>query len=412
MITKTKQEADKALIKKPDQAVILAGGLGTRLQPITNTIPKPMIEFHGKPFLEYLLEMLLDQGFKKVVILLGYLPEKVTGYFGDGKEFGIEITYSVSPVEDDTGLRLQKAKHLFDPLFLLMYCDNYWPINFSALWETFITHDVDALVTVYKNKDGYTKSNLRIDDNGFIELYDKTRKAENLQGVDIGFFILKKKVMELIPEGNNNFEKTVMPQLISKRKIITYQTEHRYYSVGSHERLKLTDVFLLRKPTIILDRDGVINKKAAKGEYITTWDDWEWLPGSKEAICLLKKWNYQIIIVSNQAGIARGYMSHKDLLDIHRHMLDELKLCGGSIDKIYYCPHGWDEGCDCRKPKPGMLFMAQREFHLDLSRIFFVGDDERDVIAGNAAGMKTVLINSDYTLLDFVQELLHHGEAN
>lgn len=392
--------------ERPKQAVILAGGLGTRLRPITDTIPKPMIPFHGKPFLEYIIEMLVEQEFKKIVLLLGYLPEKVTEHFGNGEKWGIEIQYSITDVEDDTGLRIKKAKHLFDPVFVLLYCDNYWPMNFKKMWETYCAVDVDALVTVYMNRDGYTKSNIRIDEKGFIEVYDKTRQTENLQGVDIGFFILKKQVVDMIPEGNHNFEKTVLPQLIAQQKIITYPTEHRYYSVGSHERLVLTEKFLERKKTVILDRDGVINKKAPQADYVKNWSEWEWIPGSKEAICLLKKNGYQVIIVSNQAGIARAKMTEADLADIHQHMQEELAECGGSIDRIYYCPHGWDANCDCRKPKPGMLFQVQRDFHLDLSRVYFVGDDERDVMAGNAAEMKTFLVDEKVSLLDFVNETL------
>ena len=391
---------------RPDQAVILAGGLGTRLRPITDSIPKPMIEFHGKPFLEYLLIMLVDQGFKRVALLLGYLPEKIIGYFEDGKKWGLEITYSVTDIEDDTGLRLQKAKHLLDPVFLLMYCDNYWPMNFSCLWEKFTSVNVSALVTVYLNKDNYTKSNIKIDKDDFIEIYDKSRTAKELQGVDIGFFILRKELIDLIPGGNNNFEKIIIPYLVEKKDIISFLTEHRYYSVGSFERLKLTESFFERKPTIVLDRDGVINQKAPKAEYITKWSEWIWLPGSKEAICMLKKAGYRVLVVSNQAGIARGYMTHDDLSAIHKKMENELNEWGGGIDKIYYCPHGWDEKCECRKPKPGMLFHAQKDFHLDLSLIYFVGDDERDEMAGKAAGMKTVLVNCGFSLLDFVKQIL------
>lgn len=395
-------EIEKNILKRPTQAVILAGGLGTRLRPITDTIPKPMISFHGKPFLEYIIEMLIAQGFKKAVLLLGYLPEKVTDYFGDGKKFGLDIVYSITDVKDDTGLRLQKAKHLIDPIFSLLYCDNYWPMDFEKMWDKYLNANVSALVTLYTNKDNYTRSNIRIDNKNFIEIYDKTRTAPNLQGVDIGFFILKRELIDLIPQGNNNFEKSVMPKLIAERQIITYPTEHRYYSVGSHERLKLTDIFLERRPTIILDRDGVLNRKAPKAQYITSWADWEWLKGSKEALINLKKAGYQIILVSNQAGIAREFMTHNDLADIHAHMIGELTEHGGGIDKIYYCPHGWNENCECRKPKPGMLFQAQREYHLDLSKTWFIGDDERDEIAGKAAGMKTALINGDNGLLDFV----------
>lgn len=391
---------------RPRQAVILAGGLGTRLRPITDTIPKPMIPFHGKPFLEYIIEMLVEEGFTRAVLLLGYLPEKVQEYFGDGKKWNIEIIYSVSEVENDTGLRLQKAKHLFDPIFVLLYCDNYWPMDFKSMWKVFTDSAAEALVTVYMNRDGYTKNNIRIGSDGFIEVYDKTRTAENLQGVDIGFFILKKEVVDLIPEGNNNFEKAVIPQLVLSHSIVTYPTEHRYYSVGSLERLKLTEKFLEKVPAIILDRDGVINEKAPKAEYITSWNDWHWIPGSKEAICQLKKKGYRVLVVTNQAGIARRMMTENDLLLIHEKMQQELEVCGGSFDKIYYCPHGWDDNCDCRKPKPGMLFNAQRDFHLNLSKTFFVGDDERDEIAGKAAGMKTFLVTKNYNLLDFVKDNL------
>ena len=400
------KQAEKAGTERPHQAVILAGGLGTRLRPITDTIPKPMIPFHGKPFLEYLIIMLVEQGFTKAVILLGYLPEKVIEYFGDGSKWNIAIEYSVSEIENDTGLRLQKAKHLFDPVFVLLYCDNYWPMDFANMWKVFTHNAADALVTVYLNHDGYTKNNIRIGADGFIEVYDKTRTAGNLQGVDIGFFILKREVIDLIPDGNHNFEKTVIPQLILNHSIVTYPTEHRYYSVGSHERLKLTEKFLEAIPTIVLDRDGVINQKAPRTEYITHWDEWHWIPGSKEAICLLNKNGYRVIIVSNQAGIARGKMTETDLTAIHQQMQKELETCGGRIEKIYYCPHGWDENCTCRKPKPGMLFEAQRDFHLNLSKIFFVGDDERDEIAGKAAGMKTFLVTEQYTLLDFVKNQL------
>ena len=391
---------------RPRQAVILAGGLGTRLRPITDTIPKPMIIFHGKPFLEYLIEMLVNQEFTKVVLLLGYLPEKVIEYFGSGEKWGIEIQYSVTDVEDDTGYRIIKAKELIDDEFMLLYCDNYWPMDFNKMFTLFKSSKVDALVTVYNNTDNYTKNNLRLDENGFIEIYDKTREAENLQGVDIGFYILKKTVLNLIPDGNHNFEKTILPQLIKNKKIIAYASDHRYYSVGSHKRLALTNLFLEKRKTVILDRDGVINKKAKKSNYIKNWNEWEWISGSKEAIGLLKNNDYQIIIASNQAGISRGEMSENDLEEIHRNMKNELVKFEGSIDAIYYCPHGWDENCECRKPKPGMLFQAQRDFHLDLSETYFVGDDIRDIEAGTAAGMKTFLVSDDFNLLSFVKENL------
>src|SRR5882757_4733148 len=96
--------------KKPKQAVILAGGRGERLAPLTNTIPKPMVPFHGKPFLQYLLEYLKNEGFERVLLLLGYLPETVVEYFGDGSKFGIQIEYSITEVKNETGPRLSAVR--------------------------------------------------------------------------------------------------------------------------------------------------------------------------------------------------------------------------------------------------------------------------------------------------------------
>jgi len=170
------------------QAVILAGGRGLRMAPYTETMPKPMVRINGRPFLEYLLEMLREEGTLRVVLLLGYLPEIIQDYFGDGHRWGLEISYSVSPVEDETGARVRKGLSLYDDVFLLMYCDNYWPLRLDRMWETFGRHDVPAMVTVYRNTDKSTKDNLIVDREGYVTVYDKSRKHSGLQGVDIGFY--------------------------------------------------------------------------------------------------------------------------------------------------------------------------------------------------------------------------------
>ncbi|HZD39283.1 MAG TPA: nucleotidyltransferase family protein, partial [Terriglobales bacterium] len=111
--------------ERPRQAVILAGGRGTRLRPLTDTRPKPMVEICGKPFLEYQIEQLRQQGFERVLLLLGYLPEVVKDYFGNGHRWGVEIEYAVTAVDDETGKRVKLAEPLLDSCFLLLYCDNY-----------------------------------------------------------------------------------------------------------------------------------------------------------------------------------------------------------------------------------------------------------------------------------------------
>lgn len=402
----TETEHTTPMADRPTQAVILAGGLGTRLAPITHTTPKPMVPFHGKPFLEYLIELLKQQGFKKVLLLLGYLAPKIEAYFEDGRRFGIQIEYSVTPVEEDTGLRIWHARDRLDPIFLLMYGDNYWPMPFEQMWRWFATHSVPAMVTVYHNEDGYSKDNLRVDEQGFVTLYDKSRQAPGLQGVELGFMILRREILAWLPEGNISFESALFPKLAEHRQLLAFTTRHRYYSVSTLQRLPVTEAFLARQPAVLLDRDGVLNEKMPRAEYVRSWHDWVWRPGALAALRLFKEAGYRVIVVTNQAGIARGAMTEADLHTIHQHMQQEAASNGGQIDAVYHCPHGWDEGCRCRKPEPGMLFQAQRDFHLDLSRVWFVGDDERDGMAAEAAGSPFVMVAAEDRLDHIASRLL------
>jgi histidinol-phosphate phosphatase family protein len=394
------------LTRRPAQAVILAGGRGTRLRPITDTCPKPMIRIHDRPFLEYLVEMLRDQGFERILLLLGYMPQVIQDYFGDGSRWGVKIECLVSAVEDETGRRVKLAEPYLDPCFLLMYCDNYWPMQMDKMWPRFVAADTLAMVTVYSNKDKYSKDCVQIDQDDYVLLYDKSRTSSGLKGVEIGYAFMKKPAVELLPDDNVGFEETVYPWLAERRQLLAYVTDHRYYSVGSHDRLSLTEDFLVRQPTVILDRDGVLNKKPLRAQYVRSWDEFEWLPGAKEALRMLHEAHYRVIIISNQAGVARGAMTQADLIEIHEQMKTEAAEVGGRIEAIYCCPHNWEEGCECRKPKPGMLFEAQHEFSLDLSRTLFIGDDERDAQAAYAAGCPSVLVTDKVSLLDITRQVV------
>jgi D-glycero-D-manno-heptose 1,7-bisphosphate phosphatase len=365
-----------------------------------------MIKIHGKPFLEYLVEMLREQGFERILLLLGYLPEVIQNYFGNGSRWGIAMEYAVSAVEDETGRRLKRAMPLLDPCFLLMYCDNYWPLQIDKMWRRFVAANVPAMLTVYTNKDNYSKDGVAIDPDGYVMAYDKARTRPGLKGVEISYALIQKAILELLPEDNILFEEVVYPRLAMHRQLLAYPTDHRYYSIGSPERLPLTEAFLARQPVVLLDRDGVLNKKPPRAHYVRRWDEFEWLPGAKQALALLRQAHYRVIVISNQAGIARGAMTEADLHHIHERMRAEVADVGGQIDRFYYCPHDWDAGCECRKPKPGLLFQAQRDFSIDLSRTLFIGDDERDAQAAEMAGCASVLLSDDVSLLDIARKLI------
>ena len=145
---------------------------------------------------------------------------------------------------------------------------------------------------------------------------------------------------------------------------------------------------------VFLDRDGVINEFPGHRNYVTSWEEFSFIPGSIEAICLLKEHGFKVYVASNQAGVAKGLYSHKDLECINKNMLKEIRGWGGDLDDIFYCFHRDEDDCDCRKPKPGLLTRVLDNLEQKPKDCFFIGDSLRDVKAARNAGCKSVLVLS------------------
>lgn len=143
---------------------------------------------------------------------------------------------------------------------------------------------------------------------------------------------------------------------------------------------------------VFLDRDGVINKDRVN--YVLNWDEWVWLPGVKSALARLKRAGWTMVVVSNQSCIGKGIIEPEKIEAINDRMLRELAQAGAGPDGVYICPHAPDAGCDCRKPLPGLIHRAAQEMDLDLTGAWLVGDAERDIIAAQAAGLKTILVRT------------------
>jgi len=145
---------------------------------------------------------------------------------------------------------------------------------------------------------------------------------------------------------------------------------------------------------VFIDRDGVINLDF--GEYTTTIDEWKWAPGAVEGIKMLNDAGFGIIVITNQACIAKGIQTEKGLALLHTFMLKHIRESGGDILRIYHCPHQTSDGCSCRKPEPGMILKAAKDYNINLSETFFIGDAARDMKAAQRAGTRSILINNIY----------------
>jgi D-glycero-D-manno-heptose 1,7-bisphosphate phosphatase len=247
------------------QAVILAGGKGERLRPLTLDKPKPMVPVAGRPFLLHLTELLKKNGIEEIVMLLGYMPEKITEYFGDGSGFGIKINYSVGSPDDETGTRIKNARHLLDDHFLLMYGDNYWPLNLKEIADSYFQKGKMAIMTAYNNKDGKGEygynNNLKILENGIVSEYlkDGYSADKSYNAIDIGCFILSNKVCDLMDSGNFSFQREILPRLIKKGELAGYLVDHPYYPITDVGKLKTAEKFFTDKIKSHEEKDILLN---------------------------------------------------------------------------------------------------------------------------------------------------------
>jgi D-glycero-D-manno-heptose 1,7-bisphosphate phosphatase len=147
----------------------------------------------------------------------------------------------------------------------------------------------------------------------------------------------------------------------------------------------------VERSAVFVDRDGVINRRVP-GDYVRVWAQFHFQPGARAGLRLLREAGFLLIVVTNQRGVGRGLMSEEDLSEIHRRMQLELVRAGAGLDGILHCPHDLNDGCDCRKPKPGLLERAMKRFAVDVTHSWVVGDSLSDLEAGRAIGVRGILI--------------------
>jgi histidinol-phosphate phosphatase family protein len=378
----------------PQQAVIFCGGLGSRLRPLTDTLPKPMVLLMDKPFLEYLLVQLEEQGINRFVLLTGYLGKMIQEYFGDGSKWGWVIEYSHGPEEWDTGRRLWESKSRIDDKFLLLYSDNFIQFNLEKLMNLHGQENVAVSLLLAPKPSG----NIRISPNGRIQAYIKDRIGKGLDYVEVGYMLVERDyVLSLYSDikGSPDISFTnIIELLVKNNQIAGLVVNDLYHSISDMDRLELMRKYLTPKKIILIDRDGVINRKAPKGEYVGKWEEFEWIDDTVQSMKQLAMQGFSFIVITNQAGVARGMICEKDLTQMHKFMISELESECIKVDDIYVCPHHWNENCGCRKPEAGLFFQISKQHMLRMDKTLYIGDDIRDVEAAYNAGCGSILLSS------------------
>lgn len=402
------------------KAVIQAGGKGTRISEITgDVIPKPMLEISGYPILYHQMMNLKKNGITDITVIIGHLGNVIKDYFGDGKQFGLNISY----VEEDPQKPLGTAGSLYflkDKLkenFVFLLADVFIDIDFEKMEQYHIANNADVTLLTHPNGHPFD-SDLVVEEGGVVKAFDyksndrTTYNYKNL--VNAGVMIFSPSIFNYLTELRKyNYEKDIIVPLINEGKVVSYKSSEYAKDMGTPERYRrvqedynsgICDAKNLanKQKAIFLDRDGTINEYVG---FLRKEEDFRLIPGVSEAIKKINNSGYLAIVVTNQPVIARGEVTEEGLEEIHKKMETLLGLDGAYIDDIYYCPHHPDKGfegeipelkieCDCRKPKTGMLEKAAREHNIDLSSSIMIGDSTLDIKMAENAGMQSVLLKT------------------
>lgn len=402
------------------KAVIQAGGKGTRISEITgDVIPKPMLEISGYPILYHQMMNLKKNGITDITVIIGHLGNVIKDYFGDGKQFGLNISY----VEEDPQKPLGTAGSLYflkDKLkenFVFLLADVFIDIDFEKMEQYHIANNADVTLLTHPNGHPFD-SDLVVEEGGVVKAFDyksndrTTYNYKNL--VNAGIMIFSPSVFKYLTELRKyNYEKDIIVPLINEGKVVSYKSSEYAKDMGTPERYRrvqedynsgICDAKNLanKQKAIFLDRDGTINEYVG---FLRKEEDFRLIPGVSEAIKKINNSGYLAIVVTNQPVIARGEVTEEGLEEIHKKMETLLGLDGAYIDDIYYCPHHPDKGfegeipelkieCDCRKPKTGMLEKAAREHNIDISSSIMIGDSTLDIKMAENAGMQSVLLKT------------------
>ncbi len=399
------------------KTVVLAGGLGTRLRQVVKNAPKPMADVGGSPFLELLLDNLLAYGSDEFILCVSYMREVIQTRFGDAFR-GVPVRYSVEEEPLGTGGAVKRAFDLFGlDEALVVNGDTFVQADYRRFWNEFAGEPLAVMLKAVDNADRYGR--VEVCDGRVASFREKS--DEGRPGlINAGAYRARAELFAGMPQ-RFSLEKDLLEPRVARLRPRFFLADEYFIDIGVPESYaracrelpslvrqnRTTTVSSLREcesllapapegktPALFLDRDGVIN---VDKNYVHRVEDCEFVDGIFELCRKAKEMGYKLIVVTNQAGIAKGYYTEQDYAALMNYMKGEFEKQNCPLDDVFYCPFHKDglgeyrRDSEDRKPNPGMILKAAARHGLDLGSSVLIGDKKSDVEAGRRAGVGTLI---------------------
>jgi len=397
------------------QAVFLVGGRGSRLGALAAETPKPLLEIApGLRFLDVVLQQAARHGFGDILLLAGHLGEQVEAVYQGQTRYGATVRVLREPEPQGTGGALRGARDFLAGTFLLANGDSLFDFNLRAL-TTGLAETAVARLALREIADPARYGAVSLDAGRVTAFREKNSALEGPALINSGVYIARKEILDWI-HGPCSIEQEVFPRLAAAGKLEGRQFDGYFIDMGLPDSFAQAcrEVPARRiRPCLFLDRDGVLNVDVGHPHRA---DQLQWIGGAQDAVLWANEAGYLVIVVTNQAGVARGIYTEDDVAEFHALMAADLASAGAHVDAWYHCPFHSDAAVERyriadhpdRKPNPGMLLRAMAEWPIDAPRSLLIGDKPTDIEAATRAGIVGVLFDGS-NLADFLRQQVMLG---